>query len=130
MATQEELCYSLIAGENIKHGQPVCVCSDGKAYVAIAEDSTKRPAIGLSMSDSSKGENCKILPFGAFLFSNLTISPGQTYYLGSGEISLSHGSFIQRRTATKSGKYLVSYQVTPNSYCCWKTCRSFNLVKW
>ena len=42
---------SLTAGEAITAGDLLCIASDGKAYLADADDATRRPAVGFAEVD-------------------------------------------------------------------------------
>jgi hypothetical protein len=74
--------YKMVAGETLATGDIVYIKSDGKAYLADADDTAKRPARGVVGKGGAAGANVEIL-MDATLggFSGLT--PGATQYLSN-----------------------------------------------
>lgn len=58
--------FSGIAGETLAEGDAVCIGTDGRVYKAEAEDSTRRPAVGVIGKGGTNGTNVEIVRSGIF----------------------------------------------------------------
>lgn len=80
---QKVVRLSGVAGETLATGDVVCIASaDGQIYLADADSSTRRPAIGVIAKGGAVNSTVEIVPIG--VISGMTAaSPGARLYLSN-----------------------------------------------
>ena len=120
---QKNIRFAATAGETLAIGDVVCIkAADGKAYLADANDSTLRPAVGIIGKGGATGATVEIVNDGV-LIGQTQVSPGQRLFLSdtAGDLTITAPTNAQllgwvmpgNTTATigTSGRYYIRIQM-------------------